>query len=259
MRSWKGWLKRLSKRGRLSCSGRGSWMGYYGLVGCRKISDGQEWVDEIDEWKNGSSGCVRTTASDGYDWSDGEERLERRERTVIENLRWNCNGYEKLCKSRAGRWGVVVWCIRGWKRESGLSARIVAWGRRRRARSSVIGGLVFFFLGGGRSLEDGLREWGRCSAGISYANFARHVHPRERVVMDDGERELATEDRAVVGGGVVVGGFIRWVGCQYYGKELFVMDMAMHLQQSCRVWDPGGMSGRRRNGHEILQGETYLQ
>ena len=51
------------------------------------------------------------------------------------------------------------------------------------------------------------------------------------------------------GGGRGVG---RRVSCQFCGRELTVRNMARHLRQSCRVWDPGGgspprsaMSGRK--------------
>ena len=39
------------------------------------------------------------------------------------------------------------------------------------------------------------------------------------------------------GGGEGVG---RRVSCQFCGRELTVRNMAKHLRQSCRVWDPGG-------------------
>ena len=32
----------------------------------------------------------------------------------------------------------------------------------------------------------------------------------------------------------------RRVSCQFCGRELTVRNMARHLRQSCRVWDPGG-------------------
>ena len=45
----------------------------------------------------------------------------------------------------------------------------------------------------------------------------------------------------------------RRVSCQFCGRELTVRNMARHLRQSCRVWDPGGarprpaVSGQRKD------------
>ena len=42
------------------------------------------------------------------------------------------------------------------------------------------------------------------------------------------------------GWGGVGGGVGGRVGCQFCGRVVTVRNMAKHLRQSCRVWDPGG-------------------
>ena len=188
----------------------------------------------------------------GYMWEDREERLMRNERRVNVDLRCRYEGCERLCRSRAG----LV------RHENIMHRRVE--GRVRFVcedcglEVAMKGALVCHrrTCGAGRRLEDGRRECGGCGARVSYANFARHV----RSCRAGGRGAAAVGDE---GGGVVVGGrgadngggvggegggcWVRTgrrVSCQFCGRELTVRNMARHLRQSCRVWDPGGGPGR---------------
>ena len=176
----------------------------------------------------------------GCEWGDGEDRLVRNERRVNEDLRCRYEGCERLCRSRAG----LV------KHESMMHRRVE--GRVRFVcedcglEVATKGALVCHrrTCGTGRRLEDGRRE---CGEGVCFAGG------RGAAAVGDG------------GGGVLLGGGtgrwgwggrvgVCWVRTGLVGGggaaervwagglvvSLTMRNMARHLRQSCRVWDPGG-------------------
>ena len=107
----------------------------------------------------------------GYVWGDGVERLVRNERRVNEDLRCRYEGYERLCRSRAG----LVWHESMMHRRAEGSGRFACedCGLEVATKGALVGHRRT--CGAGRSLEDGRRECGGCGARVSYANFAHHV------------------------------------------------------------------------------------
>ena len=138
--------------------------------------------------------------------------------------------------------------------------------------------------GAGGWLEDRRRECGRCGARVSYVNFARHVRScrtggRGAAAAGDGgvggaggserwgpgcERggeEVTTGEAGDADGGrrmgMDVGGVGRRISCQYCGRVVTIRNMARHLSQFCRVWNPGG-GGRPRSAVSGQRKEVKL-
>ena len=188
-----------------------------------------------------------------YVWRDGKERLVRNERRVNEDLRCRYEGCERLCRSRAG----LV------RHESMMHRRLEGivrfasddCGLEVATKGAFVGHRRTSGAGGGWGQAEGV--WGVRSSGIICVQSCRARGRGAEAVGDGGEGGVGEGKDgggrvAGVGGGgggadgvgrvgVDVGGGVgRRVSCQYCGWVVTVRNMARHLRQSCRVWDPGG-------------------
>ena len=160
-----------------------------------------------------------------YEWSDGEERVQRSEYVVVDvdeeggfPCRWE--GCERVLKSGAGRTNHE----RRMHRVSEARVRFVCdlcecefvtEGNRKAHRVTC--------TGGGRTSSS--RQCGGCGAWVTRGNYARHVRGCTGGAIARGES----------GGG---GG--RRGPCPQCGTVLLVANMARHRARCRLVWDPGG-------------------
>ena len=115
-------------------------------------------MEEVGERENGSFGCVQL--AHGYAWGDEEERLERNERRVNEDLRCRYEGCERLCRSRAGL--VRHESMLHWRVEGRVRFACEDCGLEVATKGSLIGHCRT--CGAGTRLEDGRRECGGCGS-----------------------------------------------------------------------------------------------
>ena len=162
-----------------------------------------------------------------YEWSDGEERVQRSECVVVEMdeeggfpCRWE--GCGRVLKSGAGRTNHE----RRTHRVSEARVRFVCdlcecefetEGNRKVHRLTC--------TGGGRT--DSSRQCGGCGGWVSRGNYARHV----RGCMGGERVSAAREER---------GGSGRRGPCPQCGTVLLLANMARHRTRCRLVWDPGG-------------------
>ena len=161
-----------------------------------------------------------------YEWRDGEERVQRSECVVEEEVEGGgflCRyeGCGKVCKSGGGR------TIHEKRMHRVSEARVrfvcdlcqcefMTEGNRKAHRGTC--------TGGGRT--DSTRQCGGCGVWVSRSNYARHVRGCR-----GGSEAVARSSET--GGG-------RRGPCPRCATVLSVANMARHLRRCRLVWDPGG-------------------
>ena len=183
-----------------------------------------------------------------YEWVDGEERVQRSECVVVEEVEgggYLCRyeGCGKVCKSGAGR------TIHEKRMHRVSEARVTFVCEMCECVFETEGNRknhIVSCTGGGRT--ESRRQCGRCGRWVSRSNYARHVDgcggsasgvsgavAGERGGGGGRDDEEGESDEV---GGLTAGR--RRGPCPRCSKVLSIANMARHLK-SCRiVWDPGG-------------------